>query len=59
VPLSFDPVTFAIIALVLVAISIGSALLLLEGALRLRPAESIRETTAVEPPQSLEAILRG
>jgi hypothetical protein len=59
VPLSFDLVTFAIIALVLVAISVGSALVLLGGALRLRPTESIRETTAVEPPQSLEAILRG
>ena len=42
----------------LVAVSIGSAFVLLRGTLRLRPTESIRETIAVEPLQSLEAILR-
>lgn len=59
VAVSFDLVTFALLILVLVAVSAGSALLLLRGALRLRPTESIRETPAFEPPQSLEAILRG
>jgi putative ABC transport system permease protein len=59
VPVSFDLVTLALLILVLVAVSAGSALLLLRGALRLRPTESIREAPASEPPQSLEAILRG
>ena len=59
VPIVFDVVTFAFIVLILVAVSIGSALVLLRGTLRLRPTETIRETIAVEPPQSLEAILRG
>jgi ABC-type lipoprotein release transport system permease subunit len=59
VPVSFDLVTLAFLILVLVAVSAGSALLLLRGALRLRPTESIREVPASEPPQSLEAILRG
>jgi ABC-type lipoprotein release transport system permease subunit len=59
VPVSFDLVTLAFLILVLVAVSAGSALLLLRGALRLRPTESIREAPASEPPQSLEAILRG
>ncbi|OLD77769.1 MAG: FtsX-like permease family protein [Methanobacteriota archaeon] len=59
VPISLDVVTFALILSVIVAISIGSAFVLLRGTLRLRPTESIRETIAVEPPRSLEAILRG
>ena len=59
VPIVFDFVTLGFIALLLVAVSIGSALVLLRGTLRLRPAESIRENVAVEPPRSLEAILRG
>jgi hypothetical protein len=59
VPVSFDLVTLALLILVLVAVSAGSALLLLRSALRLRPTESIREAPSSEPPQSLEAILRG
>jgi ABC-type lipoprotein release transport system permease subunit len=59
VPVSFDLVTLALLILVLVAVSVGSALLLLRSALRLRPTESIREAPAFEPPQSVEAILRG
>jgi len=59
VPISLDVVTFVLILLVIVAISMGSAFVLLRGTLRLRPTESIRETIAVEPPRSLEAILRG
>jgi len=59
VPISLDVVTFVLILLVIVAISIGSAFVLLRGTLQLRPTESIRETIAVEPPRSLEAILRG
>src|SRR5436853_316286 len=56
---SFDLLTLALLIVVLVAISTGSALLLLRGALRLRPTESIRERPAIEPAQSLEAVLRG
>jgi ABC-type lipoprotein release transport system permease subunit len=59
VTVSFDLFTLALLIVVLVVISAGSALLLLRSALRLRPSESIRETPASEPPQSLEAILRG
>src|SRR2546429_463678 len=57
VPINFDVATFALIALVLVAISIGSAVALLNGALRLRPTESIREEPAVESPRSSEVVL--
>src|SRR5207249_2231801 len=42
-----------------IGISMASAVVLLRGALRRRPTESIREAPATEPPQSLEAILRG
>jgi len=59
VPIAFDPVTSALIVLVLVGISMASEVVLLRGALRRRPTESIREALATEPPQSLEAILRG
>src|SRR2546425_1270293 len=59
VPMGFAVVPFAFIVLILVALSMVSAIVLLGGALRLRPTESIRESVAVEPPQSLEAILRG
>lgn len=56
---AFDLVTFSLIVLAVVAISMLSGLLLLRGAMALRPVESIRETPAVAPPQSLEVILRG
>jgi len=56
---SFDLVTFALIVLAVVAISMLSGLLLLRNAMASRPVESIRETPAVASPQSLEAILRG
>src|SRR5438445_533227 len=59
VPIVFDVVTLVFIVLLLVGVSIGSALVLLRGTLRLRPAESIRATVAVDPPRSLGAILRG
>ena len=58
VPIDFDVAAFALIALVLVAISIGSAVALLNAALRLRPTESIREEPAIESPRSLEVVLR-
>ncbi len=57
--ISFDIATFALIVLAVVAISSASGLALLQGAMRSRPTESIRETPAVEPPQSLEVVLRG
>ena len=57
VPVTFDPVTLGVIVLAVVAVSIVSALVLLHEALRGRPTESIRETPAVEAPQSLEVIL--
>ena len=56
---SFDLSTFAFVVLAVVAISMLSGLVLLRGAMATRPMESIRETPAVESPQSLEAILRG
>ena len=56
---SFDLVTFALIVLAVVAISMLSGLLLLRNAMASRPVESIRETPAVASPQSLEAVLRG
>ena len=59
VPISFDLVTSALIVLVLVGISMASSVVLLRGALHRRPTESIRDAPATEPPQSLEAILRG
>lgn len=59
IPLSSDPLTLTTIVLAVVGISIGSSLLLLRGALRVRPAEAIRETPAVQPPESLEVVLRG
>ncbi len=43
----------------LVGISIASALILLEGALRSRPMESIREEVGVETPPALEVVLRS
>ena len=59
VPAIFDAVTFALIVLAIVAASIGSSILLLRSALRVRPTESIQERAAVEPPESLEVVLRG
>jgi hypothetical protein len=59
VPISFDVATFGLVALAVVLLSIGSDLVLLRDALRSRPTESIRETHAVEPPRSLEVVLRG
>ncbi len=56
---SFDLSTFGFVVLAVVAISMLSGLGLLRGVLAARPMESIRETPAVESPQSLEAILRG
>jgi len=48
----------AVIAAVAVA-STFSSLLLLRGVTNVRPTESIREQPAVEPPRSLEVVLRG
>ncbi len=59
IPVSTDLWVFgAIIAAVVVA-SIASSLVLLGRAMNVRPTESIREHAAVEPPQSLEVVLRG
>ncbi len=59
IPVSTDPWVFgAIIAAVVVA-SIVSSLVLLGRAMKVRPSESIREQAAVEPPRSLEVVLRG
>ena len=59
VRITFDPLTFALIVLAIVAMSTLSGLGLLQAALRERPSGSIRKAPAVEPPQSLEAVLRG
>ena len=54
-----DLPTFLVVVAAVVATSVLSDLLLLERALRERPMESVRERRAVEPLESLEAILRG
>lgn len=59
VPVAFDAMTFGLIVLLTAFLSGGSALLLLQTALRVRPTESIRESVAVASPQSLEVVLRG
>ena len=59
VPVIVDLTLFtAVIAVVAVA-STFSSLLLLRSATNVRPTESIREQPAVEPPRSLEDVLRG
>ena len=55
----FDVATFLGSIGFLVAVSALSASLLLRSALRERPTESIRDEAAVEPPPSLEVVLRG
>ncbi len=57
--ISFDVATFAFVVLAIVAISMISGLVLLRAAMATRPVEAIRETAAVQSPQSLEVILRG
>ena len=59
VPVPFDLPPLGAIVLAVAAISIASAQRLLSQALRARPTESIREVPAVEPPESLEVVLRG
>lgn len=59
VPIPEDPLPLVAIVLVVAAISIGSAQSLLSRGLHVRPNESIREVPAVEPPESLEVVLRG
>jgi len=56
---AFDLSTFALVVLAVVATSMLSGLALLRGVMATRPMETIRETPAVESPQSLEVILRG
>src|SRR5438094_957518 len=56
---AFDLSTFALVVLAVVATSMLSELALLRGVMATRPMETIRETPAVESPQSLEVILRG
>ncbi len=58
VPVTFDLVTFAAIVVAVVLASTASALGLLRAALSARPAESIGERLATDPPQSLEVVLR-
>ncbi len=59
IPVSTDLSVFASIIAAVVVASIASSLLLLGRAMKVRPTESIREQAAVEPPQSLEVVLRG
>ena len=59
VPIVFDLPTFLLIVVAMVAISVGSALVLLGLSLRVRPVESIRGSRPHERPESLEVVLRG
>lgn len=59
IPATLDPVVFVAIVLAIVGSSMVSSLRLLYPALRVRPTETIREQPAVEPPRSLEVVLRG
>lgn len=56
---SWDPVAFLVILLALLAVSATSELLLVQGAIRERPSESLRGEPSTEPPPSLEVVLRG
>lgn len=56
---AFDLATFAAVVAGMCAVSAGSALLLVERAIRMRPSESIREGADRERPPSLEVVLRG
>ncbi len=58
VRVAFDPVGVLLVALAVLAVSLLSELLLLEGALRERPTESIRGPAAAGAPPSLEVVLR-
>lgn len=58
IPATWDLATFAVVVVVVVVTSSLSALWLLHRAIRVRPAESLREQPAVEPPSSLEVALR-
>lgn len=58
VRVAFDPVATVAVALIVMAISLGSELLLLQRALRERPSESIRGAPGVERSPSLEVVLR-
>ena len=49
----------AALFLAVVAISTTSSLLLLQGSIRMRPSESIRDEPGTEPPMSLEVVTRG
>ena len=58
VPATLDLTSFAVVAAVVVLASTISALSLLQRALRSRPVESMRDQPAIEPPTSLEVVLR-
>ncbi|HEX9341780.1 MAG TPA: FtsX-like permease family protein [Thermoplasmata archaeon] len=59
IPVSTDVSVFAAIVVAVVVASLASSLVLLGRAMKVRPTESIREQPAVEPPRSLEVVLRG
>ena len=58
VRVTFDPPGLLLVALVVVAVSVLSELLLLQGAMEERPSESIRGSQPVMRPPSLEVVLR-
>lgn len=59
VRVEFDVPLFAILVAANVLAGLGSQLFLVRGAIRDRPGESLREAVNVEPPASLEVVLRG
>ncbi len=56
---AFDPITFALFLVGVVAISSLSQLILLQRALKDKPGESIRGEPTLQTPPSLEVVLRG
>jgi ABC-type lipoprotein release transport system permease subunit len=58
VRIAVDPPVLVIVALVIVAVSLASELLLLQRALRERPMESLLASRASAGPPSLEVVLR-
>jgi len=56
---SWDPIPFLLLVLLLTASSLVSQLLLLQGALKARPLESLADRAGGEPAPSLEVVLRS
>lgn len=58
VRVAFDPLTVFVVAAAVVGVSVVSEMVLLEGAIRERPAESLRREPLRSLPPALEVVLR-